>query len=94
MLNDILPFNHIAALNNYFKIMDHLADGKLPRNYDDTGNLFRSGDPDRSMIRHCASVVRNENPLLVCRPRLDFRIGSITEADLMGRYDIQVWNTK
>jgi hypothetical protein len=44
MLNDILLFSHIATRNNYFKITDHLADGKLPRNYDDTGNLFRTGD--------------------------------------------------
>jgi hypothetical protein len=63
MLNDILPFNHIAARNNYFKIIDHFADGKLPRNHDDTGNLFRSGDTTRCVIGPCASIVRNENPL-------------------------------
>jgi hypothetical protein len=69
MFNDILPFNHIAARDDYFKIIDHLADWKLPRNYDDTGNLFRSGDTTRCAIGHCASVVRNENALLLRRPR-------------------------
>lgn len=31
MLNDILPFKHIAARNDYLKIIDQLADGKLPQ---------------------------------------------------------------
>jgi hypothetical protein len=69
MLYYVLPFNHIAARNNYFKLIDHLANGQLPRNNDDTGNRFRSGDTIRCVIGHCASVVRNENPFLLRRPR-------------------------
>ena len=69
MLNDVLPFNHIAARNNYFKLIDDLADGQLPRNNDDTSNLPRSGDTTGCVIGHRASIVRNDNALLLRRPR-------------------------
>ena len=68
MLNDVLPFNHIAARHNDLKLTDHLADGQLPRNNNNSSNLLSSGDASDRVIRHCASVMRNDNPLLLRRP--------------------------
>lgn len=69
MFNDVLPFKVIAARNNYFKIIDHLAHGQLPRNDNDTGNILTSGDTTGCVIWHCASIVRNYNTLTPRRPR-------------------------
>src|SRR5215217_9460399 len=94
MLDDVLPFNHTAARNNYFKFIDHLADGQLPRNNDNTSNLLRLGNTTTCVIGHSASIVRNDNALLLRRPRQELRIGRIAKADLICRYDIQVGDTK
>jgi len=48
ILNDTFQFNHIAARDNHFKIIDHLADGQSPGNNDNTSNLFGSGNSARA----------------------------------------------
>ncbi len=86
IFNDILPLIHIAARNDYFKIINHLDDGETPGNNDDTCNMFASGDPVCCVIWHGASIMANDNARLLRCPSQQIWIGSIAKTDLMGSY--------
>lgn len=74
MLNDILPLIHIAARNDYFKIIDHLADGQSPRNNDDARDSYAARDSACCVLRHGASIMSDDNARLLCGPSQQIRV--------------------
>ncbi len=68
ILQHALPFIHIAARNDYFEIINHLAHGQPTGNNDDAGNFLAFSDPVRCVIWHRAAIMSDNNTRLVCCP--------------------------